>query len=72
MFFLSSYKYNYLTKGTFYTYLYTYDNIGNRQQATKGNDVTGYDANALIQYTAISFFVPGFQGASTRVPKFEY
>ena len=46
-------------------YEYAYDNIGNRQQATEGNDVTVYDANALNQYTSISengdaAFIPQF------------
>ncbi|MBR5895251.1 MAG: hypothetical protein IKZ13_06900 [Akkermansia sp.] len=46
-------------------YEYSYDNIGNRQQAAEGNDVTVYDANALNQYTAISenaadAFIPRF------------
>ena len=47
-------------------YEYAYDNIGNRQQATEGNDVTVYDANALNQYTAISE-----NGASAFVPQFD-
>ncbi len=47
-------------------YEYTYDNIGNRQQATEDNDVTVYDANALNQYTAISE-----NGVATFVPQFD-
>ncbi|MBR3925901.1 MAG: RHS repeat protein [Akkermansia sp.] len=47
-------------------YEYAYDNIGNRQQATEGNDVTVYDANALNQYTAISE-----NGAAAFVPQFD-
>ena len=47
-------------------YEYAYDNIGNRQQATEGEDVTVYDANALSQYTAISE-----NGASAFVPQFD-
>ena len=47
-------------------YEYAYDNIGNRQQATVGNDVTVYDANALNQYTAISE-----NGAAAFVPQFD-
>ena len=47
-------------------YEYAYDNIGNRQQATEGNDITVYDANELNQYTAISE-----NGASAFVPQFD-
>ena len=47
-------------------YEYTYDNIGNRQQATEGNDVTLYDANALNQYTSISE-----NGGAAFVPQFD-
>jgi uncharacterized protein RhaS with RHS repeats len=47
-------------------YEYAYDNIGNRQQATEGNDVTVYDANALNQYTAISE-----NGSAAFVPQFD-
>ena len=47
-------------------YEYAYDNIGNRQQATEGNDITVYDANELNQYTAISE-----NGASSFVPQFD-
>ena len=47
-------------------YEYAYDNIGNRQQATEGNDVTVYDANAFNQYTAISE-----NGAAAFVPQFD-
>ncbi len=47
-------------------YEYAYDNIGNRKQATEGNDVTVYDANALNQYTAISE-----NGAAAFVPQFD-
>ncbi len=47
-------------------YEYTYDNIGNRQQATEDNDVTVYDANALNQYTAISE-----NGVASIVPQFD-
>lgn len=45
---------------------YAYDNIGNRQQATEGNDVTVYDANALNQYLAISE-----NGAAAFAPQFD-
>ena len=47
-------------------YEYAYDNIGNRQQASEGNDVTMYDANVLNQYTAISE-----NGAIAFVPQFD-
>ena len=47
-------------------YEYAYDNIGNRQQSTEGNDVTLYDANALNQYTSISE-----NGAAAFVPQFD-
>ena len=47
-------------------YEYAYDNIGNRQQATEGNDVTVYDANALNQYLAISE-----NGAAAFAPQFD-
>ena len=47
-------------------YEYTYDNIGNRQQATESNDVTLYDANALNQYTSISE-----NGGAAFVPQFD-
>ncbi len=47
-------------------YEYAYDNIGNRQQATEGDDVTVYDANALNQYTAITE-----NGADAFVPQFD-
>lgn len=47
-------------------YEYSYDNIGNKQQATEGNDITVYDANELNQYTAISE-----NGASAFVPQFD-
>ena len=47
-------------------YEYAYDNIGNRQQATEGNEVTVYDANSLNQYTAISK-----NGAAAFVPQFD-
>ncbi|MDO5465119.1 MAG: RHS repeat-associated core domain-containing protein [Akkermansia sp.] len=47
-------------------YEYAYDNIGNRQQATEGNDVTVYDANELNQYTAIAE-----NGAAAFVPQFD-
>ncbi len=47
-------------------YEYAYDNIGNRQQASEGNDVTVYDANALNQHTAISK-----NGAVAFVPQFD-
>ncbi len=33
---------------------YQYDKIGNRLEASKGNQTTKYEANALNQYTAIS------------------
>ena len=47
-------------------YEYAYDNIGNRQQATEGNDITVYDANELNQYTSISE-----NGAAAFVPQFD-
>ncbi|MBR5895011.1 MAG: RHS repeat protein [Akkermansia sp.] len=47
-------------------YEYAYDNIGNRQQATEGNEVTVYDANALNQYIAISE-----NGAPAFQPQFD-
>ncbi len=47
-------------------YEYAYDNIGNRQQATEGNDVTVYDANALNQYTAITE-----NGTAAFAPQFD-
>ena len=47
-------------------YEYTYDNIGNRQQATEGGEVMVYDANALNQYTSISK-----NGSSAFVPQFD-
>ena len=47
------------------TYGYAYDNIGNRNTATEGEEVTAYTANNLNQYTAIqeneeAAFVPSF------------
>ena len=47
------------------TYGYTYDNIGNRNTATEGEEVTAYTANNLNQYTSIqeneeAAFVPTF------------
>lgn len=47
-------------------YEYTYDNIGNRQQATEGDDVTVCDINALNQYTSVSK-----NGVSAFVPRFD-
>ena len=47
-------------------YEYAYDNVGNRQQATEGNDVTLYDASALNQYTSISE-----NGVAAFVPQYD-
>ena len=42
------------------TYGYTYDNIGNRNSATEGEEITAYEANNLNQYTAAGDFTPTF------------
>jgi len=41
-------------------YDYDYDNIGNRNTAVEGEDVTAYTANNLNQYTAEGAFSPTF------------
>ena len=56
------------------SYVYTYDNIGNRDFAVEGEDTAIYTANALNQYTRItenaeSVFIPEFDtdGNQTRI-----
>ena len=52
-------------------YEYAYDNIGNRQQVTEGNEVTVYETNELNQYTSVTengttSFVPQFDAAGNQ------
>ncbi len=42
------------------TYGYDYDNIGNRNSATEGEEITAYEANNLNQHTAVGDFTPTF------------
>ena len=47
-------------------YGYDYDNIGNRNTATEGEEVTAYTANELNQYTAVGDFAPTFDAAGNQ------
>ena len=42
------------------TYGYAYDNIGNRNSATEGEEITAYETNNLNQYTTAGDFTPTF------------
>ena len=48
------------------THGYDYDNIGNRNTATEGEEVTAYAANELNQYTAVGDFAPTFDAAGNQ------
>ena len=52
-----------------HNYSYNYDNIGNRNYATEGEEETTYSTNNLNQYTSAGDFTPEFDmdGNQTRI-----